>query len=236
MLQVLPVALQNSWLALVLTIVISYLLGSVSTAVIVSKCMFREDVREKGSGNAGATNVLRNYGKKAAIFTTIGDLGKSIIAVFIGGLLMEHLQLTHAPGISEISLQIIGRYLGGACCVFGHLFPIFFGFKGGKGVMTSCGLILILDIRVALICLLTFGIVLALSKMVSLASVIAVFIAPFLVYLFGYHVDHHSPETVTFCVAVISIIVLSVIIKHRTNIVRIIHGNENKLSFGKKDK
>ncbi len=236
MLQIIPTALENSWLALLLTIVIAYLLGSISSAVIVSKCMFREDVREKGSGNAGATNVLRNYGKKAAIFTTIGDLAKSILAVLIGGFLMVNLQLTHAPEISEESLRIIGRYLGGACCVFGHLYPLYFGFKGGKGVMTSCGLILILDIRVALICLTVFGIVVALSRMVSLASVLAVFVAPFLVYVFGTYVDHRSAEAVSFCVAVITIIVATVIFKHRSNIARIIKGTENKLSFGKKNK
>ncbi len=236
MLQIIPIALENSWLALLLTVLIAYLLGSISSAVIVSKCLFNEDVREKGSGNAGATNVLRNYGKKAAIFTTVGDLAKSIIAVLIGGFLMVNLQLTHAPEISEESLQVIGRYLGGACCVFGHLYPLYFGFKGGKGVMTSCGLILILDIRVAIICLTVFGVVVALSRMVSLASVLAVFVAPFLVYVFGTYVDQRSPEAVAFCVAVITVIVVSVIVKHRSNIVRIFKGTESKLNFGKKDK
>ncbi len=229
MLQNIPAALQNSWLAIVLTVVIAYLLGSVSSAVIVSKTLFREDVREKGSGNAGATNVLRNYGKKAALYTTIGDLLKSMIAVFVGGLLLEYLQLTHAEGISEESLRIIGRYLGGAVCVFGHLFPIYFGFKGGKGVMTALGLILILDFRVALLCLSVFGVVVALSRMVSLGSVLAVFIAPFLVYYFGTYIDHRSPAAVAFCVTVIAVIVLTIILKHSTNIVRIFKGTESKL-------
>lgn len=236
MLQIIPVALENSWLALLLTMIVAYLLGSISTAVIVSKVLYCEDVREKGSGNAGATNVLRNYGKKAAIYTTVGDLAKSILAVLIGGFLMVNIQLTNAPGISEESLRIIGRYLGGACCVFGHLYPLYFGFKGGKGVMTSFGLVLILDFRVALICLAVFGIVVALSRMVSLGSVLAVFIAPFLVYIFGTYVDHLSTPAVTFCVVVIAIIVATVIFKHRSNIVRIIHGTENKLSFGRKKK
>lgn len=229
MLQNIPVALQNSWLAILLTVVIAYLLGSISSAVIVSKTLFREDVREKGSGNAGATNVLRNYGKKAALYTTIGDLLKSMVAVFVGGLLLEYLQLTHAEGISEDSLRIIGRYLGGAVCVFGHLFPIYFGFKGGKGVMTALGLILILDFRVALLCLAVFGAVVALSRMVSLGSVLAVFVAPFLVYYFGTYIDRRSPEAVAFCVTVIAVIVLTIILKHSTNIVRIFKGTENKL-------
>ncbi len=229
MLQNIPVALENSWLAILLTVVIAYLLGSISSAVIVSKTLYREDVREKGSGNAGATNVLRNYGKKAALYTTIGDLLKSIVAVFIGGLLLEYLQLTHAEGISEDSLRIIGRYLGGAVCVFGHLFPIYFGFKGGKGVMTALGLILILDFRVALLCLSVFGIVVVLSRMVSLGSVLAVFVAPFLVYYFGTYIDRRSPAAVTFCVTVIAVIVLTIILKHSTNIVRIFKGTESKL-------
>lgn len=234
MLKIIPTALENSWLAVLLTALIAYLLGSISSAVIVSKCMFHEDVREKGSGNAGATNMLRNYGVKAAIFTTIGDLAKSMIAVLVGGWMLFNLQLTHTAEISDASLQVVGRYLGGVCCVFGHLYPVFFGFKGGKGVMTSCGLILILDIRVALICLAVFGIVVAISRMVSLGSVLAVAVAPFIVYGFGTFVDHRSPATVTFCVAVITVIVVTVILKHRTNIVRIFKGTESKLSFGKK--
>ncbi len=234
MLEIILEALGNSWLALLLTAVISYLLGSISSAVIVSKCMFREDVREKGSGNAGATNVLRNYGKKAAIFTTAGDLLKSIVAVLVGGWLLLHLQLTHSPIFDEDSLEIIGRYFGGACCVFGHLYPLYFGFKGGKGVMTSLGLILILDIRVALICLSVFILVVLLSRMVSLSSVLAVAVAPFIVYAFGTYVDHRSPLAVAFCVGIITVIVVTVIVKHRTNIVRIIQGTESKLNFKKK--
>lgn len=233
MLQMIPTALENSWLALLLTALIAYLLGSISSAVIVSKTLYKEDVREKGSGNAGATNVLRNYGKKAAIYTTIGDLLKSMLAVLIGGFLLQHLQLTHAEGISPDSLRIIGRYLGGACCVFGHMFPLFFGFKGGKGVMTACGLILILDFRVAILCLAVFGITVAMTRMVSLGSVLGVFVAPFLVYFFGTYVDHRSVPAVTFCVTVIAVIVLTIILKHSANIVRIFKGTESKISFKK---
>ena len=161
MLQTLQAAVPNSWLSVLLAAVASYLLGSISSAVIVSRCLYREDVREKGSGNAGATNILRNYGAKAAVFTTLGDLAKSIVAVFIGGWLLMHLQLTGTPEISEAGLRIVGRYLAGVCCVLGHLYPVYFGFRGGKGVMTSLGMIIILDWRVALLCLAVFGIVLA---------------------------------------------------------------------------
>ena len=131
MLQTLQAAVPNSWLSVLLAAVASYLLGSISSAVIVSRCLNREDVREKGSGNAGATNILRNYGAKAAAFTTLGDLAKSIVAVFIGGWLLMHLQLTGTPEISETGLRIVGRYLAGVCCVLGHLYPVYFGFRGG---------------------------------------------------------------------------------------------------------
>lgn len=234
MLDTLLIALPNSWLAVLLTAIQAYLLGSISTAIIVVRVLHREDIRDKGSGNAGATNVLRNYGTRAAIITTLGDLAKSILAVFCGGLLLMHLQLTGADEISMESLRLVGRYLGGVCCVLGHLYPVFFRFHGGKGVMASLGLIIILDYRVALICLAVFLITLAIGRMVSLGSVAAVFFAPFLVYLFGTYVDHRSAETVAFCTAVITLIVTLVILKHASNISRICHGTEHKLSFKKK--
>lgn len=236
MLHIVPIALENSWLAVLLTAVIAYLLGSINSAVIVSRAMFKEDVREKGSGNAGATNILRNYGKKAAIFTTLGDLLKSVIAVLVGGYLLINLQMTHSQEISVESLRIVGRYMAGMFCVLGHLYPVYFGFRGGKGVMTSLGMIIILDYRVALLCLLTFGVVIALSRMVSLSSILAVFVAPFTVYVFGKYVDGHSTISIAFCTFMVAIIASIVIIKHRTNMVRIVKGNESKLSFGKKDK
>ncbi len=234
MLDTLMIVLPNSWLAVLLTVVFAYLLGSISTAIIVVRVLFREDIREKGSGNAGATNALRNYGTKAAILTTVGDLAKSMISVFLGGFLLVNLQLTGAQEISEEGLRMVGRYLGGICCVLGHLYPIFFRFRGGKGVMASLGLILILDWRAALICLSVFGITLAISRMVSLSSILGVFVSSFLVYLFGTFVDHHSPEAVGFCTAVIALVSIIVIVKHHSNIVRIFKGEENRISFKKK--
>ncbi len=236
MLQTLQAAVPNSWLSVLLTAVASYLLGSISSAVIVSRCLYREDVREKGSGNAGATNMLRNYGAKAAVFTTLGDLAKSILSVFIGGWLLIHLQLTGTPEISEAGLRIVGRYLAGVCCVLGHLYPVYFGFRGGKGVMTSLGMIIILDWRVALLCLAVFGVVLAISRMVSLSSVTAMFVAPFLVYVFTEKVDHQSPEATWFCTLMIALISVIVIVKHRANLARIVKGTESRISFCRKHK
>ncbi len=234
MLEIVSVALENSWLAVLLTALSAYLLGSINSAVIVSRVMFKEDVRDKGSGNAGATNMLRNYGKAAAAYTAVGDLLKSIVAVLLGGWLLVAVQMTHTPNISEESMRVVGRYMAGMFCVLGHLYPVFFGFRGGKGVMTSLGMIIILDIRVAALCLLTFGIVVVLSRMVSLSSILAVFVAPFLVYVLGTFVDGHSVLAVGFCTFMVAVIASIVIIQHRTNMVRIIKGTESKLTFGKK--
>jgi glycerol-3-phosphate acyltransferase PlsY len=233
MLQTIISALENSWLAVLLTAISAYLLGSISSAVIVSKAMYQEDVREKGSGNAGATNVLRSYGKKAALYTTIGDFLKAVVAVLVGGFLLTHIQLTGNPMFNEDSIRIVGWYLAGVCCVLGHLYPLYFGFRGGKGVMTSFGMIMILDYRVGLICFAVFCITLAISRMVSLSSVLAVFVAPFLVYVLQKFVDHRSDEAVTFCVTVIAVVVFTIIFKHRSNLVRIYKGSENKFSFSK---
>ncbi len=231
MLQLISAAIQNSWLAVLLTAVIAYLLGSISSAVLISRIWFREDVREKGSGNAGATNILRNYGKKAAILTTAGDLLKSVISVLVGGYLLMHLQLTHTTEIEMESLRIVGRYFAGMCCVLGHLYPVYFGFRGGKGVLTSLGMILILDIRVALMCLAIFAVVLLCSRMVSLGSVISVGVAPALVYVVTRYIDGRSMYSVVFCTVMTAIICGMVVFKHRSNIRRIIAGNENKVHF-----
>lgn len=234
MLGIVSTALENSWLAVLLTVVCAYLLGSINSAVIVSRLLYKEDVRDKGSGNAGATNMLRNYGKKAALYTTIGDLLKSIIAVLLGGWLLMTVQLTHTQEIGIESMRIVGRYMAGMFCVLGHLYPVYFGFRGGKGVMTALGMIIILDYRVAAVCLLTFGIVVAISRMVSLSSILAVFVAPFLVYLLGTYVDGYTILAVSFCTFMVAVIASIIIIQHRTNVVRILKGTESKLHFGKK--
>jgi glycerol-3-phosphate acyltransferase PlsY len=233
MLQTIISALENSWLAVILTAISAYLLGSISSAVIVSKKMYKEDVREKGSGNAGATNVLRSYGKKAALYTTIGDFLKAVVAVLLGGFLLTQIQLTGNPMFSQNGIRIVGWYLAGACCVLGHLYPLYFGFKGGKGVMTSFGMIMILDYRVGLICFAVFCLTLVFSRMVSLSSVLAVAVAPFWVWFFRKCVDHYSNEAVAFCVTVITVVVLTIIFKHRSNLVRIAKGTESKFSFSK---
>ena len=133
----------------VLTGVIAYLLGSISFSIIFTKLFsHKQDIRTMGSGNAGATNVLRSVGPKAAICTFIFDFAKGILSVFIGRQLFAYMTtFTSIEGIGSGELIQYGAYIAGFCCAMGHIFPIFFGFKGGKGVLTSWAIIALIDWR-----------------------------------------------------------------------------------------
>ena len=230
--------LANSWLAMLLTMVVAYLLGSLNSAIIVTKLMAKEDIRSYGSGNAGATNVLRSQGKLPALFTTLGDLLKSFIAVLVGGWLLQNLNLVYTGlesyWISPMGSQLVGEYLAGLFCIIGHLFPLYFGFKGGKGVLTTLGMMLILDWRVALICLGFFIVAVLIWRMVSLGSVIAAALLPVFTCIFRALVDRQAGGTVVFCTAMAVLIAAILIIKHIPNLKRIAAGKESKLSFGAK--
>ncbi len=221
--------LQNSWLALVLAAGIAYLLGSVSFAIIITKFFSGKDIRSFGSGNAGATNVLRSQGKLPALLTFVGDLAKSVLAAYIGGLLLRHLQLSPQALYDIEYMTVIGRYLAGLCCVLGHIYPVFFGFRGGKGVMTILGMTLILDWRTAVIGLLVFTLVVLISRMVSLGSIVAGISLPIATYLLRTYLYEQPWQTVTFCTVAMAIITAIAIIKHRENIKRIIAGTESKI-------
>ena len=231
--------LQNSWLAFLLAAVIAYLLGSVNFAIIVTRRFSGKDIRSFGSGNAGATNVLRSQGKLPAALTFFGDLLKSMLSVFVGGTLLRELQL--APSLAaaeslmynEENLWLVGAYLAGVLCIIGHMYPLFFGFRGGKGVMTTFGMTLLLDWKTALIMLGVFVIVVAITRMVSLGSIMGGVVMPFATFLMRYFVYGQRWETAAFCAAVATLIAVIVIIKHRENIKRILNGTESKLGSRK---
>lgn len=204
--------------------IIAYLIGSISFAVIFTKKIKGFDVREKGSKNAGSTNVLRTAGKGVAVLTLICDISKGIVAIAIALLIGKIAKLSDAS--SALLVEIAG-----ICVVLGHTFPIFFKFKGGKGVATSLGVLLMTNWRIGLICLVFALIVMAISKMVSLGSISAAILFPILCifinesYLIGGKEAHFS--YVVFAL----ILALIVIFNHRTNIKRLLRGEENKLSF-----
>ena len=205
----------------IITAIIAYLIGSVNFSVIISKKMAGFDVREKGSGNAGTTNMLRSVGKKAAAITLICDILKGVVAILIAMFIGWAFQVENKSLLVQIA---------GIAVVIGHTFPIFFGFKGGKGVATSLGILIMSNWQIGLICL-VFGVLLiALTRMVSLGSCAAAVLFPVLTLFItdNYIVSEGSGY-------LIYSIVLAVIVlfNHRSNIKRILAGKENKISFKK---
>ena len=187
--------------------IVAYLIGSISFSIIISKKMAGFDVREKGSGNAGATNMLRSVGKKAAALTLLGDALKGVVAILfsvIVGLIAKN---------SDKALLV---QIAGIAVVIGHTFPIFFGFKGGKGVATSLGVLLMTNWKIGLICLIFAIIIMAITKMVSVGSILSAILFPILTIFMA------TPEQSNFGTIVISLLIaLLVIFNHRSNLKRI---------------
>ena len=186
-----------------------YLLGSLNSSLIVGK-FYGVDVRQHGSGNAGTTNTLRTLGKKAALFVLLGDILKGILAYTAG---------------YYICGGHFGGMLGGTAAILGHVWPVFFGFKGGKGVLTSLAVLIMIDWPIALSLLGVFIIILLLTRYVSLGSIIAAFLFPTAAIIVG-----RSTETIIFS----TIIAVLIIMKHHSNIKRLFEGTESKFSFKKK--
>lgn len=196
----------------ILFVLASYLVGSLNSAIIVGRLMGLGDIRKKGSHNAGTTNMLRVGGKKAAVFTFSGDILKGVLVVLAAKLCREQ--------IGDIAF-----YLSCFAVILGHNFPIYFGFKGGKGIATSAAVMLVLDFPLGIIVVAVAVAVMAISKYVSLGSVTGAVIYPAAVIISGGTAEYIAFAVLTGLLAVI---------RHRTNIVRLINGTENKLSKNKK--
>ena len=204
----------------------SYLLGSLSSAIIVSKDMFKDDVRNHGSGNAGLTNVLRTYGMGAAGLTLLGDLLKAALSVLICAVIFG---FEYNGGISLNGYC----YLAGMCAVLGHVYPVFYGFKGGKGVLVTAAMALILAPAVCAALLLTFIIIVIISGFVSLGSIIVAALFPIAISLYSLLVGG-GLELLTLIVTLF--LGIFVIWCHRSNIKRLLSGSEKRISVGKKEK
>ena len=207
--------------AYIIVAIVAYLLGSISFSVIISKKMAGFDVREKGSGNAGATNMLRSVGKKAAILTLLGDALKGVVAVLFAILV---------GAIAKNSDKSLLVQIAGILVVVGHTFPIFFGFKGGKGVATSLGVVLTTNWKIGLICLVFALILMALTRIVSMGSVGAAILFPVLVLFMPTNFTVSDGSSYLIYSIILAVIV---VFNHRSNIKRILSGTENKLSFKK---
>ena len=203
--------------AYIIVAVIAYLLGSISFSVIISKKIAGFDVREKGSGNAGSTNVLRTVGKKAAVLTLICDVLKGVVAVLI------------ATVVGKIWKELDGALLvqlAGIFVIIGHTFPIFFKFKGGKGVATSLGVLLITNWQIGLICLVFALVLMALTQMVSVGSIGAAILYPVLTIF----ITQNYIVTGNYIISSIIIAVL-VVFNHRSNVKRLLSGTENRINL-----
>ncbi len=192
----------------IICILVGYLLGCFSTSVIVSKLMGR-DIREEGSGNAGSTNMLRTFGYKLGVATLVGDILKSVAATLFGLLLLGD----------------VGACIGGIASVLGHDFPVFLGFKGGKGVASSCGVLFILEPIISIVVFVLGIIGIALSRIVSINSMVWVVVEFGAILLL-------NPQN-TWHVYTALILAVMIIIQHHENIGRLLKGKENKLNFSK---
>lgn len=212
-------------LKIALTCVIGYLLGSLNFAIICSRIFHGEDIRSRGSGNAGITNYIRNYGDLSTLIVLVGDLGKCIVAVLAAQYIFR------GDLIADYDIADAMKFLAGFFVMLGHMWPVFFGFKGGKAVLSIAALILAFDWRMFLIGISIFIIIVLVTRYVSLGSVIAVWSVLPLVWVF----DREAPLVWVYMLIYAAIGAL-VTIRHSSNIVRLLHHNESKFSFSHKDK
>lgn len=203
---------------------ISYLLGSLNFGVILSNKFKHDDVRNHGSGNAGTTNMLRNYGKKYAVLTIIGDMLKVIVAIAISFIIIRYTPAALRYDDSEIriDMDMLIKSFSGFFCVLGHIFPCFFKFKGGKGVATSGGMVFAVDWRIALILLAIFIVIVIITRYVSLGSIIMALLYPVFIYVF------YSNIILTVIACIFTVIV---IVAHRENIAKLLKHKENKITL-----
>lgn len=206
----------------IIVAIIAYAIGSISFSVIISKKMAGFDVREKGSGNAGSTNMLRSVGKKAAAITLVCDILKGVVAIIL------------AIIVGKINSELNGAILVQIAALFvvvGHTFPIFFEFRGGKGVATSLGVILLVNWKIGLICLIFALTLMILTRIVSLGSIAAAILFPVLT-LFIHECYIVEGNYIIFGI----LMAVFITYNHRSNIKRLLEGKENKISFKKAEK
>ena len=196
---------------LVLTAAIAYFLGGLNGAIISSMGFFHRDIRNYGSGNAGLTNYLRTFGANSIVMVVLIDIAKSVLAILAGGWLLGF-----------VGYPVVGKLFAGFCLAMGHMYPVYYGFKGGKGVLCTGVTVMMVDWRVGLICLGIFLVTVIFTRYVSLGSILGTLFWPVFLWVFGY-----APLEGTLAL----LTALLVVVKHAENIVRLIGGTENKLNL-----
>lgn len=208
------------------TVIAAYLIGSINFAVIFAKAFLKKDVRELGSGNAGTTNVMRNAGFLPGALTFIFDAIKGFAAAYMGKMIFDYI---YTQSVSEWSSAIFGAFLCGAACMLGHVFPVFFQFKGGKGVATSVGIFAVCCPIAIIVGLCVFAFLLFTSKYVSLSSVSAAVVVVVLSIIF------YDKDAAILPQIILSLVMGAIVIgKHKDNIKRLMAGTETKVKFGGK--
>ena len=197
--------------------IVAYLIGSINFSVILSRKMAGFDVREKGSGNAGTTNMLRSVGKKAAAITLICDILKGVVAILIAMLMNKIFKDSNGALLVQIA---------GVAVILGHTFPIFFKFKGGKGVATSLGVLIMSNWQIGLICLVFALILIILTQMVSVGSIAAAILYPVLTLFIPQ--NYIIPGNYIIYSVILAVII---VFNHRENVKRLLSGTENRISF-----
>ena len=203
------------WYRVVIAALGSYLLGNLNGAVIVSRVMAHEDVRSHGSGNAGLTNFIRNYGVRTAALVVLIDVGKAVAACLLGQALL-----------SPLGYAKEGQMLGAACVLLGHIFPALLGFKGGKGILSGFTVAIMIDWRIALLIFLAFAVAYGLTQYVSLGSVLAA-----AMFGVGFILFYRQQPLMMWTALLLAALVIYM---HRGNIQRLLRGEERKTNlFGK---
>lgn len=208
----------------VITAVLPYLLCGVNSAIIVTKIKTGNDIRTMGSGNAGLTNTLRTQGKLAALFVLLGDVAKGVLSVFLVWLSFKLLAGIDARAAGSEYEWVL--YASGTSAILGHIFPVYYGFKGGKGVLVTVAVLLAIDWQPAVILLAIFAVIVVISKYVSLGSCIAAFLYPFTVLIFGI-VEKSPCHLLSFFFS--GLIAAMIIFMHRENLKRLKNHTEKKI-------
>jgi acyl phosphate:glycerol-3-phosphate acyltransferase len=216
---------------LAIIVILSYLVGAIPTSIIVSKAVKGIDIRQHGSGNAGGTNVMRVLGWKHGVMVIILDALKGVLAVIVVARL--HYGGLPFANISPFDDFTLVQIIAGISAVIGHIWTVFAGFKGGKGIATALGMLLMIVTIDMLIAVGVFFIVVTISRYVSLGSVLAAVTVPTAMF-FRENVLHDSITSYNTLLPFVIAVSLLVIYTHRKNVVRILNGTENKLSFKKK--
>lgn len=212
-------------LTVIISGIVSYLIGSVNFSILLSRAIGGKDIRKSGSGNAGATNMLRTYGKKMGVITLVLDILKGVVCVLIA-----RAAVSAAAG-DDLTAVTNAAYISGVCVVLGHNFPLYFGFKGGKGVATSLGVVLVLDWKVGLAVAVVAILIMAATRYVSLGSIIggAAFI---IIEIVKAMVTENVNAVKIICVIIIGGLLIA---RHHANIKRLLNGTESKLGSKAKE-